>query len=321
MNRLLTRAFVAVALATSAGLASAGSIEIRHEPVPCAAPDRYLRVSASAVPPEQVASAELQFRESPSGGWYAVRMAVEGGVWSAVLPRPVRPLQGFEYRLVMVSPKLETTETAATAVRVAEDAAQCSEAHSSLEVAAPIVVRVPAGAPAVPAVPPGFSPAGVVAATEPAPAKSRKAKTAWIVGGGAAVAGVVAAVAGSSATQPLGGPPEFTFVGATPNPGATVRIGSVIALNVLPSARNGVTLAFRWRADFLSIGPDAGCVVSMSGSIANAIPTIPVQLSGPLVRSNQCRPPVIVAIGFLTITIAGDLVYGEALDLPYTFVD
>jgi hypothetical protein len=321
MNRISTPAVAALALATSAELAIASSIEIRHEPVPCAVSGRYTRVSATAVPPEQAASAELQFRESATGGWYAVRMSVEGGVWSAVLPRPVRPLQGFEYRVVMVSPKLETTETAATAVRVDEDAAQCGGAHSSLEVAAPIVVRVPAGAPAVPAVPPGFSPAGVVAATEPPPAKSGMAKTAWIVGGGAAVAGVAAAAAGSSATQPLGEPPEFTFFGSTPDPGATVRIGSVLALNVLPSARNGVTLAFMWRADFPSIGPDANCVVSMSGTIVNAIPTVPVRLSGPLVRSNQCRPPVIVAIGFLTITIDGEIVYGEALDLPYTFVE
>jgi hypothetical protein len=76
-----------------------------------------------------------------------------------------------------------------------------------------------------------------------------------------------------------------------------------------------------WRADFPSTGPDTGCVVSMSGTIVNAIPTIPVQLSAPLVRSNHCRPPVNVAIGFLTITIAGDTVYSEALDLPYTFVE
>ena len=282
---------------------------------------RYTRVSATAVPPERVASAELQFRESPSGGWYAVRMGVEGGIWSGVLPRTMKPLQRFEYRLVMTSPDLETTETAAMAVRVDEDAAQCGAAHSSVEVAAPIVVRVPAGAPAVPAVPTGFSPAGVVAATEPPPAKSGMAKTAWIVGGGAAVAGVVAAVAGSSATQPSGEPPEFTFFGSTPNPGATVRIGSVLSLNVLPSARNGVTLSFMWRADFPSIGPDANCVVFMSGTIVNAIPTIPVQLSAPLVRSNQCRPPVIVAIGLLTITIDGEIVYSEALDLPYTFVE
>ncbi len=315
------RAALTVVLALLAPVVSAGSFEIRHDPVPCAVSERYTRVAATAVPPEQVASAELQFRESPSGGWYAVRMSVKGGVWSGVLPRPVRPLQGFEYRLVMVSPKLETTETAAMAVRVDEDAAHCGGAHSSLEVAAPIVVRVPVGAPAVPAVPPGFSPAGVVAAAEPAPAKSGMAKTAWIVGGGAAVAGVVAAVAGSSATQPLGEPPEFTFVGSTPDPGATVRIGSVLALNVLPSARNGVTLAFLWRADFPTIGPDAGCVVSMSGTVVNAIPTIPVRLGAPLVRSNHCRPPVSVAIGFLTITIDGAIVYSEALTLPYTFVE
>ena len=138
----------------------------------------------------------------------------------------------------------------------------------------------------------------MVAAAEPPSAKSGMAKTAWIVGGGAAAAGVVVAVAGSSTTQPTGEPPEFTFFGSTPNPGATVRIGSAITLNVLPSARNGVTLAFMWRADFPSIGADANCVVFMSGSILNAIPTIPVQLSAPLVRSNQCRPPVMVAIGF-----------------------
>ena len=59
----------------------------------------------------------------------------------------------------------------------------------------------------------------------------------------------------------------------------------------------------------------------MSGTIVNAIPTIPVQLSAPLVRSIQCRPPVIVATCFLTITIAGEIAYGEALDLPYTFVE
>jgi hypothetical protein len=59
----------------------------------------------------------------------------------------------------------------------------------------------------------------------------------------------------------------------------------------------------------------------MSGSIRNAIPTIPVQLSAPLVRSNACVPPINVATGHLTITIDGAVVYDQSLDLPFTFVE
>jgi hypothetical protein len=309
---------VGLALAVS-GRAIAGPLEIQHTGVGCVAVDRYTQIVAAATPADSVARAELQFRIRPDADWYGVPMTADGGSWAAVLPRPGASLTRFEYRIVMTGVDLATAESAPIAVRVAGVAAPCVDGpRSSLAVTAPIVVRVPAGAPVMPPVPPGFSPAGVVAAVQSAP---KSGKTAWMVGGAAAVAGSAVAVLASGNSAPTLAQPEFTFFGSRPNPGATLSLRTPLYLNVLPRSNPGVLLSFSWRMEFPSSGPDVGCVVAMSGSIVGAPSTVPMQLSAPLVRSNTCVPPIRVATGRLTIRIEGTVAYDETHELPFVFVE
>ena len=191
MIKVWSPGLVAVAVALAGDASAAVSLEVVHHPIECVPSGRYARVIASGAPAESAARAELQFRVRPDAAWYGVAMTADGGSWSAALPRPVPPLTQFEYRIVMTAPDLGTAETAALPVRVADDPAQCA-AQSSIAVAAPIVVRVPAGAPLVPPVPPGFSPAGVVAPAEPEPRDKWKA-VKWIAGGGEKVTLKIAA--------------------------------------------------------------------------------------------------------------------------------
>src|SRR5687768_11924132 len=92
-----------VVFAAVASGASDGTVSIRHEPLSCMALDRYARLSASGAPPENVAEAELQFREDAGTGWYGVRMVLDGDGWAALLPKPTAPARRFEYRIVMTA--------------------------------------------------------------------------------------------------------------------------------------------------------------------------------------------------------------------------
>jgi len=321
--RAMTRAWIpAAAVALLAEVASAGSIEIRHDPASCVTVDRYPRVSATAVPPEQVASAELQFRGNAAGGWYSVRMAAEGGVWSGVLPRPIRTLERFEYRIVMVGTDLATAETAAFAVRVADDPAPCAGGpHSSVAVAAPIVVRVPAGAPLVPPVPPGFSPAGVVAAAEPA-TKSGSTKK-WVALAGVAGGVAAAAMAAGAASQPRplpAGVPDIEFFGSSPNPGSVLSLSrDRLSVSVRITGQSRFSLDLLWRIDLLGGTGESACAVMFGRRTINALRPQVVDLTSGLVPSGSCGSRFDVAAARLSILIEGQVAYDQTLVLPYHF--
>jgi len=321
LNRAKRLWAVAAALFTVAASGdAAAAVEIRHDPIDCVAADRYAIIHAGGTPAERVAGAEIHFREGGEGGWYAVRMAAQGGRWMGVLPKPTRRVTRLEYRIVMTATDLSTIESAPVPVRVGTGESPCApELQSSASVSAPIVVRAPAGAPVMPPVPAGFSPAGVVAAVQPEPRKSHL--TAWIAGGAAAAAGIGAAVLGPGEDAPPLGPPEFTFFGSRPVAGATLSIRSALFLSVRASAPPFELLTFNWTIRFSSIGSDSDCSVVMSGGIVNASSTVPLQLTAPLVRSNSCRPPIRVSTGQLVITTDGAVVYDQTLELPFTFVD
>jgi hypothetical protein len=288
---------------------------ILHDPVPCVGADRYATVSARATDATAVARAEVEFRAAADGGWYAVGLARGGDSWSGVLPRPTPRTGRFEYRVVMTGTDGQRQETAPFGVRV-EDPDRCPT-RGSASIPSRIVVRVPPGAPVMPPVPPGFSPAGAVAFVPPAP-KSRK--TALIVGGGVVAGGIAAAAGGSGGAPRTFGTPEFTLFSTRPPAGATVSLRSFLTLEVLPSAHPAEPLSFTWRMEFASAGP-SGCTVAMSGSIVGVAATVPVQLNGPLIRGNTCVPPIQASTGRFTVTIDGSIVHDETRDMPFTFVD
>lgn len=314
------RVLAALALMAPSAAAAAG-VEIQHAPVACAPADRYVRVSASAVPPEDVAGAELQFRGSATGGWYSVRMAAEGGAWSAVLPRPIRPLESFEYRIVMWGADLQVTETAASPVRVAGDPSGCAGGPQfSIEVEAPIVVRVPAGAPPVPPVPRGFSPAGVVAATDPELRKSQK--RAWIAGAGVA-AGIGALVAGAGSRPPeLPVVPDFAFFGTFPTPGGDFSISRdrlSVFVRVSGDPREPVTIT--WVFGLRTPGRLEACLTMFDTVTIGPERPVTVELSSPVRVSGFCGAlPYTVDSGKLSIVVNGHLVRDDTQALPFRIV-
>jgi hypothetical protein len=300
--------------------ATAATIEIRHTPVECVPRDRYARIAATGAPAEGVAAAEVQFRVGAQDAWYSVRMASEGGEWSAFLPRPMRPLAHFEYRIVMRSADLQEAATAPFAVRIGEGSAECGGTQGAVVADAPIVVRVPAGAPVAPPVPPGFSPAGVVAAQEVAP-KSGSTKK-WIALAGVAGAAAAGAVIAGSAAQPAplpAGVPAFQFFGANPVPGSVLSLSSDrVSVSLRITGERRFSLDLLWRIDLLGSGESPCAIMFGTRNIDAARPQV-ADLTARPVTSGACGPRFDVANARITIMIEGQLAYDQTHRLPYHF--
>ncbi len=322
MNGTLAAVTLVGVLFSSVG--HAGSIEIRHDRVACVPLDKYTRLAASAPSASQVVQAEIQFRVDAAAGWYSTRMAPQDGEWSGRLPRPVTPLERFEYRIVMTASDLTTVETPAMSVRVAAAGMPCEDApRFSASVDAPIVVRAPAGAPVVPPVPSGFSPAGVVSAPDPV----RRSRALKIGTAATVVAGIAAgvAVAGSGPEHvlldPVPPPPptlQFSILAVTPPIGSVLSLSSGrVAWVVRVAGAAGVPLDFSWRLEFFST---TALCVAMAGA-ASAGPARPedFELTGPLLSTGACGLPFDTVALELTIRVGDQIVDARRFNRGYRF--
>jgi hypothetical protein len=296
---------LALTLAGARTASAAVPIAIDHAPLRCVPYDRYTRIAAAGAPAGDVAAAQLQFRARSDGAWYSVGMAAQGAEWSAFLPRPTRPLDGFEYRIVMRAKDAAETATPPVVVAVTP-AAECGDpARSSAEVAAPIVVRVPNGAPLVPPVPAGFSPAGVVAAEE----IIRKSILPPLAIGAGLAGGVAAAVAlGGEAlpTADLLRRPEFEFAGTAPVPGSVLSPrGSALSLFLRVTGRASASFTILWTLDLLGPGGEVVCAtVGGRNTVPAALPTT-ITLTGALVPRSECGERFEVESARLRVSFAG----------------
>jgi len=306
----------ALFLVAPVAASAAGRIAIDHAPLECVPYDRYTRIVARGGAAEGVGAAQLQFRSEGERGWYSVGMAPQGTEWSAFLPRPARPLASFEYRIVMRASDAGETATPAVAVPVRSEAECGSLAQSSAEVAAPIVVRVPAGAPLVPPVPAGFSPAGVVAAEE----RARKSILPALAIGAGLAGGVAAAVAlGDDAltVSDLLISPTFAFSGTTPQPGSVLSVGDTLSVFVVLSGRSGAPLTLFWTFDLLG-GEDVCASISGRASAPGVLPAT-VTLSGLLFPVRPCGERFDVDRGRLRVSFAGRTVFVDVPAIPFHF--
>ena len=295
-------------------LASAAAVSIEHTALACAPPDRYVRVTAQA---PGAAAVRLEFRSDPEGPWYSTPMASAGGEWSAFLPRAARSLARLEYRVVTVAAGAEEQASPATAVAVAAGCAVAGEAS----VLSPIVVTVPAGAPVVPPVPAGFSPAGVVAAEEE-PRSNLPLKVA-----GAVVAAGVAAVALGGAAEATSSPPTtevpvppIRFNSTDPPPGSTVRARDGVVVLMRLGFQPSLALEFNWRVEFRSESAGAACLF-MSG-LAFPLGNIDFELSSALISTGACGRfdgPIDVDRLRVSISVLHRQVYEETLAMPFHF--
>jgi hypothetical protein len=285
---------------------------VDHTALACIPAERYARVAGRGA---QAASAQLQFRTSPSGPWYSTRMTAAEGEWSAFLPRPARTLAEVEYRIVATGAGAEKTESAPVRARVGAPG-ECDEAGRT-SVDAPIVVTVPAGAPLVPPVPAGFSPAGVVAAEPP-----KRSNLALKIAGGVAAAAVIgvtaAATAESTSEQPSTLPivPPISFNNTQPRPGASFNYNrDPFVVEMRLGARPNVTLTLFWRVELRAA--DGRVCLEMNG-VATAPPdSVDVALTGPLINNGACGFQFDTQSVHIGISHQNQQVYEETLGMPY----
>ena len=286
---------------------------VDHAPLACVPADRYARVAAR-VPPG-AATVDLQFRTTAEGGWYATRMTSAGEEWAGFLPRPARAGGDVEYRIVVTGASADAATAGPFRARVGGPG-ECDGAGQA-SVDAPIVVTVPQGAPLVPPVPAGFSPAGVVAAAAP-----KKSNLALKIAGGAAAAGVVAVTAAGAAesasedpsTQPI--VPPISFDDIEPPPGSTLvfnrdRLAVLMRLGSRPNS----ALTLFWRVELLAA--DGRVCVEMNGADAAVIDSNEITLRGTLTSNGSCARPFDSAGLHIGISHQGQQVYEETLALPY----
>jgi hypothetical protein len=142
---------------------SAGAASIDHKAVGCVVADRYPRFEARLEPAESVKKARVFFRGEGTSAWYAVAMKPAGPVFAAVLPKPNKTLHSFSYYVEVADAALATSRTQEYTAKVVADQGACGKEVLGVPVAgaSSVLVEAPAGAPAVPA---GFSGAGLVTA-------------------------------------------------------------------------------------------------------------------------------------------------------------
>jgi len=298
-----------VALLVSLLLAGA----ITHQAVPCVPVDRYARVTAEA---PAAARAELQFRTLPGGPWYSAGMTREGAAWIAFLPRPTSAGHHLEYRVVATAADATTAMTEPAVIRVVATPAEC-DAESSPSVATPIVVTVPEGAPLVPPVPAGLSPAGVTAAAE-----RPRSKTALKIAGGAAVVAIVAATAlgtAEASQDPDDEPfrvPTLTFNGTDPRPGSTIFFAvhePIVSLLMDHQPAQVVTLV--WTVEY--VGAPGVCV--RQGGVMQAQRQLELVLQSPLRPTGACGASFDVSSLRVAVDYQGATIFDQTLSLPFRF--
>jgi hypothetical protein len=299
-----------LALATAAPAASA--LEVVHQPLACASPDGYVRITARGVPADGVAAGEVRFRASAAGAWYVVRMGPAGEDWAASLPRPLASLARFEYEVALTGADANAAATGPIAVAVRAD---CAAARAAAE---PIAVLVPPGAPLVPPVPAGFSPVGVTG-----PAVVKKGHGGLKVLGAVAVAGAgagVAAAVGSTSHAPPEEPQvlTFTFDGVTPQPGTTLTAGSTLTVFLRVSPQPRRPLSLQWTMQLVSpSGVVCGSLFGRTQSVAGEtlLPVSTPVFANPIV----CGASFDVASLRLNLAFAQAGIESTDLQLPLAY--
>lgn len=244
---------------SAAGPQTHAGLTIEPERPDCVVAARHPRIGACVRPAEGVSRALLYFRAAGHSDWYYVEMTRRPAepCFDGVLPKPQKQTTSLEYYFEAYSSELGDTRTEDRRTAVVAEAGQCGPGRLAAGLPSALVrIGVPRGAPAVP---PGFSSAGVTAAGagDAAGAAGARGVEAAAAGGASAtrvliVAGGVAAVASGTAlalrggdgasagggistpttttpappppttTQPPGPTLSIGFAGSNPGPGSSV---------------------------------------------------------------------------------------------------
>jgi hypothetical protein len=193
----------------------AQTLNIDHQPVACAAAEKFPRLTARFTPADTVAAARVVFQGQGSE-WYSVAMKAEGLAFAGVLPRPKKSLKSFTYYLEVTDQALGTSRTPDYTTSVVDSPGACKgRMMAGSLVSASVILQGPAGVAALPA---GFASSGVVVAGSAAGATS-------VAGSGGGVSGAAAGAAGAG-----GGGLSATTIGIV---GGAVAGGAFLATQVL----------------------------------------------------------------------------------------
>ena len=229
-KRLLAGLGVLVLSSHSLG---AQTLSIDHQPVGCAAAEKFPRLTARFAPADTIATARVLFQGANTLEWYSVAMKPEGPVYSGVLPKPKKSLKAFRYYIEVTDKALEVNRTAEYTTSVIASAGECKgRLMAGTLGSASVVLHGPAGAAVLPA---GFASNGVVAAGSSTGSATGAAGATAAAGAGAAaaaggglsggaligiVAGAGAAAAGVAVAAGKGGE-NTSPSGSTPTPTPT----------------------------------------------------------------------------------------------------
>src|SRR4026209_299070 len=91
--------------------AQAQTPRIDHQPVACAAAEKFPKLEARFAPADTVANARVVF-QGQNPDWYSVAMKPEGAIFTGVLPKPKKSLKAFRYYIEVTDKTLGTNRTA-----------------------------------------------------------------------------------------------------------------------------------------------------------------------------------------------------------------
>jgi hypothetical protein len=160
----------------------------------------------------------------------------------------------------------------------------------------------------MPPVPPGFSPAGVVAAAEPK-APDRRSKVKWASGAAAAavLGGLVAGLGPGEPEPPA--VPQFTIVNTSPGPGGDFSLSrDRLSVLVTVSGEPAEPLTLTWFFTLHASIREACVTMTDTVSLGSERP-VTLELSA-LVRINGfCGPTFNVNTAKLTIVVDGQVAH------------
>ena len=182
---------------------------IDHKPIGCIVAGKFPTFQACFG--SNTPQARVYFRAQGGPSWYSVLMKPQGSCEVGILPKPKRGIGGINYYIETIGRAMQSVRTEEFAPRVVDHQGECEK---DKPVAAPVdsasvVLSSAAGAPAVPV---GFTSAGIAGAGGLSPL----AIAGLTVAGGGAAGGALLAASGDDPAPVVTAPP--TTIAVTPNP-------------------------------------------------------------------------------------------------------
>jgi hypothetical protein len=295
----------------------AGPLRIRTSPPACLLAAGFPVIRSLIDPADAVASANLFFRPEAYPLWYEVPMHRRGSGFLAVLPKPRPSAQRVHYYVEATAPGRPRARGPQLSAPVVEDAARCGGAPAEMVESAAVGVRVPRGAPAVPPVPPGFSPVGAAAIEEARTVE----RLPFIMAGGVA-AGMAGGMAFAGKKPPGGSAQagdEIAFLDSNPPPDARISIsaGGTFTVRMRVGTRRAIGPGNLRVVLYQTLGSPTGCAILLSPHGGFPAGTSrEVVASGRFLQAQVCQPSDRL---HLAVEENGQIVVGTAPDVPVRY--